>query len=341
MLAATVQADVFNLGGVRDPLTGTWTGLASLETVPVGDPGNPGELSGASAGGYGPGRICGAVAYTYNIGKFEVTAGQYTEFLNAVAATDTYGLYNTRMASDGWGSECNIQRSGSPGSYKYSVAPESANRPVNYVWWGDAARFANWLNNGQLKGEQDLNTTEDGAYFLNGATSEAGQVLVTRKANAKWALPTEDEWYKAAYYKGGANAGYWDYATGNDSPPGRDMNDISGNNANYGSRLMLPPFPNSTTAVGEFQDSASPYGTFDQSGNVWEWDEAIMYGSYRGLRGGDFWDPFIYASYRNYNTDPLFENNNIGFRVVQVPEPATLSLLALGGLAALRRRQPV
>ncbi|MBT3200403.1 MAG: PEP-CTERM sorting domain-containing protein [Phycisphaerales bacterium] len=35
-------------------------------------------------------------------------------------------------------------------------------------------------------------------------------------------------------------------------------------------------------------------------------------------------------------------NNNImipGFQVVEVPEPATMGLLALGGLAMLRRRR--
>ena len=60
-----------------------------VETVTVGNPGNAGEWSGESYGGYGPDRICGAVDYTYNIGKYEVTAGQYTEFLNAVAGVDT------------------------------------------------------------------------------------------------------------------------------------------------------------------------------------------------------------------------------------------------------------
>ena len=82
-------------------------------------------------GGYGADRICGAVGYTYNIGKYEVTAGQYTEFLNAVAKTDTYGLYNTNMWSSTYG--CKIQQSGSSGSYTYSVASDYANRPVNYV----------------------------------------------------------------------------------------------------------------------------------------------------------------------------------------------------------------
>ena len=37
---AVAQADVFNMGGTRNPTTGTWTGLASLEFVTVGNPGN-------------------------------------------------------------------------------------------------------------------------------------------------------------------------------------------------------------------------------------------------------------------------------------------------------------
>ena len=160
-LGTAAQASVFDMGGTRNA-DGTWTGLASLETVPVGNPGNTGEWSGQSYGGDGPDRICGAVDYAYNIGKYEVTAGQYTEFLNAVATTaDTYGLYNTLMWSDTYG--CKIQRSGSPGSYSYLVDAngdgiedaDRVNRPVNYVSWGDAARFANWLHNGQPTGVQD------------------------------------------------------------------------------------------------------------------------------------------------------------------------------------------
>ena len=73
----------------------------------MGNPGNTGELSGDGVwpGGNGPDAIVGAVDYVYEIGKYEVTAGQYTEFLNAVAATDTYGLYNTDM----WSSDVRLQ----------------------------------------------------------------------------------------------------------------------------------------------------------------------------------------------------------------------------------------
>ena len=114
--AGIASADVFNMGGTRDPATGTWTGQASLEFVTVGDAGNAGDttqmwLDGTT--GYG------AIAYTYSICKYDVTTAQYTAFLNAVAATDTYDLYNTNMAS-GYYAACGISRSGSPGSYAYS-----------------------------------------------------------------------------------------------------------------------------------------------------------------------------------------------------------------------------
>ena len=59
--------------------------LVDIQTVPVGNPGNSGEWSGQSYGGWGPDRVCGAVDYSYAIGKYEVTSGQYTAFLNAVA----------------------------------------------------------------------------------------------------------------------------------------------------------------------------------------------------------------------------------------------------------------
>jgi len=129
---------------------GTTALAVDIETVPVGNPGNTDDTHGDGYGG---------VDYEYNIGKYEVTAGQYTEFLNAVAATDTYGLYTSSMWSSTEG--CKIWRTGLAGSYTYGVADNRADRPVNYISWGDAARFCNWLHNGQPTGAQDLTTTED------------------------------------------------------------------------------------------------------------------------------------------------------------------------------------
>jgi sulfatase modifying factor 1 len=320
----------------------------TIDTVPVGNPGNAGEPSGAGAGGYGADIICGSVGYAYNVGKYEVTAGQYTAFLNAVATTDTYGLYTTSMDTRINQSGCNIRRSGDPGSYTYAVDSASVNRPVNYVSWGDSARFANWLHNGQPTGLQDASTTEDGAYYLNGATTDAQLLAVNRKAGWTWAITSEDEWYKAAYYKGGStSAGYWDYPTQSDIPTapsnvGSDGYTDPGNHANYYDNVYTIGFPIYRTNVGEFENSASAYGTFDQGGNVWEWNEAIIKDAqendaYRGIRGGSFGSTAnsLQASVRSYyDYAPSFEENSIGFRVSAVPEPS--SLLALGsGILAL------
>jgi formylglycine-generating enzyme required for sulfatase activity len=309
------------------------SGLQAV-TIDLAPVGNPGNVVDSRYGGYG------SVNYTYNIGKYEVTAGQYTEFLNAVASTDTYGLYNSNMWSSTYG--CKIQRSGTTGNYSYSVATNWANRPVNYVSWGDAARFANWLHNGQPTGPQNLATTEDGAYYLNGATSDAALLAVIRETDWKWAITSEDEWYKAAYYDGSGST-YFDYPTSSNSLPSNDLIDPDpGNNATFYDDGYTIGGPYYRTEVGAHENSDSPYGTFDQGGNVWEWNEAVLYGSYRCVRGGSF-DSFgldyrLHASFRGGHY-PSFEYFAFGFRVSQVPEPTSILLLALGSLAVMRGRR--
>jgi formylglycine-generating enzyme len=322
----------------------------SIEFVTVGNPGNAGELSGEGAGGYGPDAIVGSVDDVYRIAKYEVTAGQYTAFLNAVAKTDTYELYNTDM----WSYSdvgCKIQRSGSSGSYTYSVTADRANRPVNYVSWGDAARFMNWLHNDQPIGAQGPGTTETGAYTLNGATSDEALMAITRSADAKYWIPTENEWYKAAYYDPNKSGGpdYWDYPTGSDNEPSNQLTSPDpGNNANFSVYGGSPEYtigsPYWMTEVGAFTNSDSPYGTFDQGGNVFEWNETAVTDSSRVLRGGSWVSEsdFLLASYRIDYVYPTLENYNIGFRVATVPEPGSLTLMLCGALVGLffwRRRK--
>lgn len=340
---ATAVVTLLCLGCIAQAVT--------IETVVVGAPGNIGDTEVMSIGG---GTGYGSVGYTYAIGKYEVTAGQYTEFLNAVARTDTYGLYNTQMYTcvTPWGEfGLRIQRTGSPGSYTYNVAADWANRPVALVSFWDACRFANWLHNGQPTGLQDASTTEDGAYTLNGYTGLYGGII-GRNPGARWALPTEDEWYKAAYYKGGgANAGYWDYPTQSDTLPSNVCGDgytDPGNHANYYGTTWALGSPYYRTRVGEFENSAGAYGTFDMGGNVEEWNESVQHpgGSphdSRGRRGGAYWhnSTTLMSNWR-LSTTPDHELQYLGFRLVAVPEPSSLlalggGLLALGGLIRRRR----
>ena len=90
------------------------------------------------------------------------------------------------------------------------------------------------------------------------------------------------------------------------------------------------------TALGSYTLSVSPSGTFDQGGNVWEWNEGITNTSDRGIRGGSFLDgsPKGFAASSRNGTTPEQENASVGFRVAMVPEPSTALLLA-GGLLAL------
>ncbi len=290
-----------------------------IQTVTVGNPGNAGEVSGE--GPYEA--IVGGVNYVYKIGKFEVTTGQYTEFLNAVADEDTYGLYNTEMGDPSVTRGCNIPRSGSPGSYGYTVPPDWADRPVNYVSWADAARFCNWLHNGQPTGFQDLTTTEDGSYFLNGATSDVALWKVVRELDATWVIPLEDEWYKAAYHKNdGVTGNYYDYPTSNDSFPSHDLIDPDpGNNANFYWGCHTIGSPYYRTVAGEFENSKSAYNTFDQGGNIHEWNETELFGQWnRVLHGGSFANADLQAAYRSRYAPPTREIDHYGFRVAEVPQ---------------------
>lgn len=163
--------------------------LVTIDMVTVGNAGNATQSASNRSHSESGGDGYGAVGYEFNIGRTEVTLNQYTTFLNAVAATDTYGLYISSMATDL--NIAGISRSGSSGSYSYAVIGSGA-RPVSYVSWFDAARFTNWLHNRAT----GVASTETGAYPLNGATSG----IISANVNAQYWIPTEDEWYKAAYY---------------------------------------------------------------------------------------------------------------------------------------------
>jgi sulfatase modifying factor 1 len=272
----------------------------NIDYVSVGNPGNYGSLYGV-------------VRYAYQIGKYEVTNAQYAAFLNAKGGSNSYGIYNSNMSSYG------IAQRGSSGSYTYSVTSGFENRPVVYVSWYDAARFTNWLGNGQGAGDM-----ETGAYTLSGNTG-----IITKNVGATVYIPSEDEWYKAAYYNGGTST-YSLYPNG--------QNSITTADANYNNSV------GHSTDVGSYGDDPSSYGTFDQGGNVWEWNDRVYSGSsglLRGKRGGS-WDNLTgpMTSSLAFFSAPSQETFNLGFRVASVPEPSyvVLSMLA-SGMVLIRRKR--
>jgi len=256
------------------------------ETVPVGNKGNAADTTGF-----------GAVAYDYKIGKYEVTNAQYCEFLNAVAKTDTPDLYDPRMdgGPEDWGG---IARSGDSGSYAYTVREGMGKKPVGYVTFESCCRYANWLTNGHGKGD-----TEKGCYTLesDGTVKVPDHAALAAGKTVTWAMTSENEWYKAAFYdpnKAGG-AGYWQYPAKSDTAPAANLNS------------------NAPSEGGAHKDSVSPYGTYDQGGNAWEYNDAQSDGKV-GLRGGSYYindnDGYMLASAR---WDVLSAKwPHYGFRVV-------------------------
>jgi formylglycine-generating enzyme required for sulfatase activity len=274
--------------------------LSAQSLVFVGNPGNSADTNAK-----------GAVTQSYYIGKYETTISEYTTFLNYAAKTDAYGLW--------YGNVMDIQRSGAAGNYFYTSGANN-NTPVTWVNWLDAARYVNWMHNGA----NSSSSTENGAYTLNGALSG----VVQKNDDAKYWLPTYNEWYKAAFYDATKNStgGYWSYATQTDA--------ITSSIANFQA--------SGPSVVGSYE-YASSYGTYDQSGNVWEWlsPENSLDGEYIGGGWNSTASQLSSSANGNLNNGG-YADGAIGFRIASpVPEPSALSLLAigLGGLAMMRRRR--
>lgn len=230
-------------------------GEIKTEVVRVGNAGNAADTSGL-----------GCVSYEFFMGKFVVTNDEYALFLNAVAKNgDPYALYHPGMTFNKLGGITRRGNGSESSPFVYQVKPGMGNKPVNFVSCFDAIRFANWMTNGYL-----MSGTEWGSYTITDGGPDSGNVG-PRTGNGPWVIPTENEWYKAAYYdpaKNG-NGGYWQYATREDECPALSGRMIAGMLAEVGSL---------------FGELASAYGTVDQCGNVREWTESRL-GSEYVLRG--------------------------------------------------------
>jgi formylglycine-generating enzyme required for sulfatase activity len=152
----------------------------------------------------------------------------------------------------------------------------------------------------------DVRSQIDNAFFKKGRTfftikndypnanaQGKGQVVAipaTRSEDATFWIPSEDEWFKAAYYSPDLNngaGGYYTWATQSNEYPGNSVGPMANQanipSADYSTLANTPLNPNLSplngpnllTPVGAFTNSSSYYGTFDQDGNITEWTETI------------------------------------------------------------------
>jgi formylglycine-generating enzyme required for sulfatase activity len=226
------------------------------------------------------------------------------------------------------------------------------NKPATGVSWNEAARFVNWLNTsqgysvaykfavnpGDVGYTSNTQANADLALWLSGdAGYDASNPY--RNSNARYVLPSEHEWYKAAYYSGSGTL-YYDYATGSDVIPTAVASGTGAGTAVYGQSFATGP-ADITQGGG-----LSAYGTMGQNGNVWEWQESAFTAPNdsssedRALRGGD-WngsESYLRSSGR-LNYTPTNSTSLIGFRVASVPEPSSTVLMISAGLLAIARRR--
>ena len=242
----------------------------------------------------------GAVAYDYAIGTYEVSENQWDAVVAASAGDDL----------------------DDPGRW-------SGDQPVAQISWHDAAMFCNWMTSGDVT---------QGSYTINAGTVTGIDRVAAMDAYGKvYVIPTEDEWYKVAYYEptGGL---YYNYPTGSDTAPIDVLGGTAPGTAVYGGSNVTPTAPADVDNSG----GSSPYGTMAQGGNVWEWNETLIGGN-RGLRGESYYDLVSFrmsATYR-HSLDPTSEYDWVGFRValINIPEPGSVLLLIVGlaGMARGRR----
>ena len=270
---------------------------------------------------------------------FGTSGNEFTiDFVNIgntgnAADTTTYGAvpYEYR-ASIYEISQNDITKATASGMSNVTAGAWSNNQPAANISWYAAAAFVNFLNTNSGKtAAYNLTFTTNWSMALWSSEQAwtAGGTNLYRNKDAFYFLPSENEWYKAAYYNpGGSN--YFLYPTGSDTAPTTVASGTNAGTAVYNNAASVP-------AIVDSAGGLSPYGTMGQGGNVFEWNESAFDGSNssssenRALRGGSWLvnEAGLSSSGRFFD-DPVDDFYDIGFRVASVPEPSTYALVLLG-----------
>ncbi len=301
----------------------------------------------------------GAVGAPYQIGKYPITAAQWAVFLNAVASReDPHGLYNPRMSDDPHVASLEYSRK-NDGSYHYRPITGRELLPITYVSYQSALRFCNWYQNHQpseqYEGHDAIVSTEYGAYYFL-STEEEERVYLSE--DALYCLPTEDQWFKAAYYQGGGLYGhYWLYPTQHETPPnhGDPSNMIDDGEVPY-SNIETTDEINLLKPVNFFDQTQGAYGNRDMGSSVVEWMmnlEKNHFQEFLPLARGSSWASF--SSEAAKRTAPAQKYQSIaealgddhtGFRIVRTllekeltPLPAGNSLEQGGSSQKVDKKQ--
>ena len=256
-----------------------------------------------------------------------------------VADTTTYGSvpYEYRTGKNEI-SQLQITKATQIGMANVSAGAWTESQPAANITWYEAAAFVNFLNTNSGKTAAYNLTFSNSQWSMAVWSSEqawtAGGTNLYRNKDAFYFLPSENEWYKAAYYNA-AGTNYFLYPTASSTAPTAVASGTSAGTAVYNSAASVPAIVGSAGGL-------SPYGTMGQGGNVWEWSESAFDGSnsspseFRALRGGVWFDTEgnLRSSGRASGV-PTLEHFDVGFRVASVPEPSTYALLLMTAAGVL------
>jgi len=244
----------------------------------------------------------GDVGYGYKIGVQEVSVTQYEA--SGLHLSDTGVAYNSYGSGD--------------------------TNPVVGITWHEAAQYCNWLTSG---------STTVGAYTISGSkvTAIKTREEILLSGQTYYVLPTQDEWFNAAYVSGSSTQLY---STVGGALPTAEVDAVYDR--------TFDEYPPSSTPWSVDDGTFEINGTKNMMGNVWEWQESAVSGvndpsndsQMMSFQGGDWFLGSGKLRSDTYSEDERGNDEyNIGMRIVAVPESATVSLISLSALGFLFTRR--